>query len=205
MSAQTAWKIRPLAPVPAMSTLSAVAEAPRRARASLPVLVSVVMAGFVGMQLLLGVALAGGAFEIDALHAKKVDLVRERTATAEELVRVQSAQYLAENAESLGMVPNANPVYLRLSDAAVLGQPVATPAGGSFPGADVPNSLLDGVPLATQLAAERQATLAGGVAAAAQALAAEAQKQATPTVAPGAEATGSLALPGSEIPKLQTR
>ena len=47
---------------------------------------------------------------------------------------MQSPQYLAANAEALGMVPNANPVYLRLSDGAVLGQPTAAePAAQRHP------------------------------------------------------------------------
>ena len=206
MSAQRPLTRMPARPDPAfIPALVPVATPERSAKASLPILASLVMAGFVGVQLLLGVALAGGAFEVDALHAQSVELARERTATSEELVRVQSAQYLAENAESLGMVPNANPVYLRLSDAAVLGQPVATPSGGSFPGADVPNALLSGMPLASQLEAAREASALRTPEVLARSRAAESAKPATPSLAPAPGADASLALPSSEIPRLQTR
>ena len=47
------------------------------------------------------------------------------------------------------MVPNADPVYLRLSDGAVLGVPTAADGGAVASGPLVPNSLIDGVPLVT--------------------------------------------------------
>ena len=63
---------------------------------------------------------------------------------------MESPQYLAVNAEALGMVPNADPVYLRLSDGAVLGEPTAAPGGAGHPRPLVPNALIDGVPLVTE-------------------------------------------------------
>ena len=63
---------------------------------------------------------------------------------------MQSPQYLAANAEALGMVPNANPVYLRLSDGAVLGEPSAADGGARSTAPLVPNALIDGVPLVTE-------------------------------------------------------
>ena len=52
--------------------------------------------------------------------------------------------------EALGMVPNSAPVYLRLSDGAVLGQPTAAAGGTAASAPLVPNSLIDGVPLVTE-------------------------------------------------------
>ncbi|AWB95324.1 hypothetical protein DCE93_06350 [Agromyces badenianii] len=97
-------------------------------------------------QLLLSIAVTQGAYEIDGLQMKQSALTREEQKLAEDLDRVESPQFLAMNAQGLGMVPNANPVYLRLSDGAVLGQPTAAEGG---PGASeplVPNVLIDGVP-----------------------------------------------------------
>ena len=51
------------------------------------------------------------------------------------------------------MVPNANPVYLRLSDGAVLGQPTPATGGAAASAPLVPNALIDGVPLVTEQAA----------------------------------------------------
>ncbi|MBK5239069.1 MAG: hypothetical protein JJE28_08195, partial [Actinomycetales bacterium] len=73
-----------------------------------------------------------------------------------------SPQNLAANAEALGMVNNNTPVYLRLSDGAVLGSPEAASAGAGVIGGGtlVANSLLSNVPLVTTVAAEAAATAA---------------------------------------------
>lgn len=109
------------------------------------------MAVVVVAQLLLSVGISQGAYEISTLQASQVELGRTAEGVSEDLVRVSSPQNLAANAEALGMVSNSNPVYLRLSDGAVLGAPSS--ASGSQGGAAglVPNALLAGVPLVTQL------------------------------------------------------
>jgi len=107
-------------------------------------------------QLLLSVGISQGAYEISALRASQVELGRTADSVSEDLIRVSSPQSLAANAEALGMVSNSTPAYLRLSDGAVLGAP--TSASGSQAGAAslVPNSLLTGVPLASQVPAGGQ-------------------------------------------------
>lgn len=97
-------------------------------------------------QLLLSIAVTQGAYDIDALQTRQAVLAREEAKLAEDLDRVESPQFLATRAESLGMVPNSNPVLLRLSDGAVLGQPTAAPGGASASAPLVPNALIDGVP-----------------------------------------------------------
>ena len=82
-------------------------------------------------QMLLSIAVTQGAYEVDAYQIAQAKLARQEQQLREDLDRVQSPQYLAANAEALGMVPNANPVYLRLSDGGVLGQPAAAMAGPS--------------------------------------------------------------------------
>lgn len=95
-------------------------------------------------QLALSVAIAQGAYEIDALELEKAQHSREMQTLQEDLERVESPQYLARNAEELGMVPNANPVYLRLSDGAVLGVPTAAAGEAIDSESLVPNALIDG-------------------------------------------------------------
>jgi hypothetical protein len=108
------------------------------------------MAAIVVAQLLLSVGISQGAYEISSLQSAKVELGRTADGVTEDLVRASSPQNLAANAEALGMVANANPVYLRLSDGAVLGAPASAP--GAPPAAElVPNALLAGVPLVTDL------------------------------------------------------
>lgn len=106
-------------------------------------------------QLLLSIAVTQGAYEIDTYQLRQAELAREEQKLAEDLDRVESPQYLAMNAEALGMVPNANPVYLRLSDGAVLGVPTAATGGAAASAPLVPNALLDGVPPVTAQEAEQ--------------------------------------------------
>ncbi|WP_173923869.1 hypothetical protein [Agromyces sp. Marseille-P2726] len=105
-------------------------------------------------QLLLSIAVAQGAYEIDGYQLRQAVLAREEQKLSEDLDRVQSPQYLAMNAEALGMVPNTSPVYLRLSDGAVLGEPTPATGGVAASGPLVPNALLDGVPPVTEQAGQ---------------------------------------------------
>lgn len=109
------------------------------------------MAAIIVAQLLLSVGITQGAYEISSLQSSQSELGRTAASVSEDLVRVSSPQSLAANAEGLGMVSNSNPVYLRLSDGAVLGAPAS--ASGSRAGAAslVPNALLTGSPLLSQL------------------------------------------------------
>ncbi|WP_104201316.1 hypothetical protein [Cryobacterium sp. Y29] len=116
------------------------------------------MAAIIVAQLLLSVGISQGAYEISSLQSSQSELGRTAASVSEDLVRVSSPQSLAANAEGLGMVSNSNPVYLRLSDGAVLGAPAS--ASGSQAGAAslVPNSLLAG---STPLSALPKATGTG--------------------------------------------
>lgn len=108
-------------------------------------------------QLLLSIAMTQGAYEMDEQLLRQAELRREEAKLADDLDRLQSPQYLAMNAEALGMVPNADPVYLRLSDGAVIGEPTPA-AGSSMPSAAlVPNALIDGVPPVTEQQEEKTA------------------------------------------------
>lgn len=111
-----------------------------------------VLFGVIVAQLLMSISISQGAYQLNSLQDKQTELQRSVQAASEDLNRLSSPQNLAANANALGMVTNSNPVYLRLSDGAVLGAPVpANGAAGTVTGGQgnlVPNSLLAGVPLA---------------------------------------------------------
>jgi hypothetical protein len=117
-------------------------------------------------QLLLSIAMTQGAYEMDEQLLRQAELRREEAKLTDDLDRLESPQYLAMNAEALGMVPNADPVYLRLSDGAVIGepQPAAGAAASSAP--LVPNALIDGVPPVTEQGPGETSTAGGGAPAA---------------------------------------
>lgn len=85
-------------------------------------------AGLVGL-LLLNTELQRGTFEVTALN-KQADHLRDEQEQLERQVRtLESPQNLADRALKMGMVPNPNPVFLRLSDGKVLGEPAEGKAG----------------------------------------------------------------------------
>jgi hypothetical protein len=134
------------------------------ARAKPRLVYAIVAVGSIGVialvQLLLSIAMTQGAYELDGYQIRQAQLARDEAKLAEDLDGVESPQFLAANAEALGMVPNSAPVYLRLSDGAVLGVPTAAAGGAAASGPLVPNSLIDGVPLVTELQAAQ--TPSGG-------------------------------------------
>jgi hypothetical protein len=129
--------------------------ADRRARPKV-VYAGVVVSGLGALmlsQLLLSIALSDGAYTIDSLQSQQKEGSRVVQQLNEELGRLSSPQNLAVNAEALGMVQNTNPVWLRMSDGAVIGTPAAATAGAGVigeAGSQVANELLTGVPLVAQ-------------------------------------------------------
>jgi hypothetical protein len=92
-------------------------------------------------QLLLSVGLSDGAYEVASLQAQQKELDRTNQVLSEQFDTLSSPQNLAATAVGLGMVANSTPVYLRLSDGAVLGSPAAAGTAATS-GAEIPNSLL---------------------------------------------------------------
>lgn len=90
--------------------------------------VSLLAAGLVGL-LLLNTELQSGTFHVTELN-KQADQLRDQQEQLEKQVRtLESPQNLADRALRMGMVPNPNPVFLRLSDGRVLGVPQEGKAG----------------------------------------------------------------------------
>ena len=111
---------------------------------------------FVGVILLLGLisllvintSLAQGAFRVSELTKQATELTQQRQALEKQLAEQQMPAVLEQRARAMGMIPHSVPVFLRLSDGAILGkaipqvaqaQPVTdpnstTPMGQSTPG-----------------------------------------------------------------------
>lgn len=90
--------------------------------------VALLAAGLVGL-LLLNTELQRGTFQVTGL-SQQADQLRDQQEQLERQVRtLESPQNLADRALLMGMVPNQNPVFLRLSDGRVLGVPAEAKAG----------------------------------------------------------------------------
>lgn len=118
-------------------------------------------------QLGLSIAVSDGAYEARALQVELRDLTRVERVLSQNTDKLASPQNLADNAAKLGMVQNATPATLRLSDGAVLGTlggPNTAVAGNL-----VPNATLVGLPVvdADGLLTERNPEQAAQAAAAA--------------------------------------
>ena len=106
----------------------------RRLRIPFAALVVITLGlGVVGL-LLLNTSLQQGAFRMAAMSTRAASLLDRQQDLELRVEALRSPQRLAQRAQQLGMVPNLNPVFLRLSDGRVLGQPQpATPADASRP------------------------------------------------------------------------
>jgi hypothetical protein len=100
---------------------------------SLVALVVLVAAGLVGL-LLLNTAMQRRAFELTALNERADALSVRVSALTLRTDRLESTAHLAARATRLGMVPNPSPVFLRLSDSRVIGDPMPATAGSTLPG-----------------------------------------------------------------------
>lgn len=98
------------------------AESPSRTPFVLLV-VLVLSVGLVGL-LLLNTTLQQGAFAIHDLARTTTSLEERQGVLEQRVAQLKAPDNLARRAQAIGMVPNTNPVFLRLSDGAVLGSAV---------------------------------------------------------------------------------
>ncbi|WP_144759470.1 hypothetical protein [Curtobacterium sp. 9128] len=146
------------APRPSSSRPELVEVTPTRAqrRARPRIAYAIVAVAALGLLLLaqLGISmvLSQGAYQLNSLNAEQTELGRTQQSLSEELRVLDSPQNLARNAQALGMIANSTPVYLDPKTGRVYGTPTpATPGEATGNTANqVPNSLLDGVPLAAK-------------------------------------------------------
>ena len=97
-------------------------------RAFVLLLVAVLAAGVVGL-LVLNTAMQRAAFSLESLNAKADQLEVRRQVLDLQVDRMSSPEVLGRRATELGMVPMTTPVFLRLSDGKVLGDPEPAVAG----------------------------------------------------------------------------
>ncbi|MDM7885081.1 hypothetical protein QUG92_08185 [Curtobacterium sp. RHCKG23] len=132
--------------------------AQRRARPRVAyAIVAVVALGILLLaQLGISMVLSQGAYTLDSLGAEQTKLSRTQQSLSEELRVLDSPQNLARNAQSLGMIANSTPVYLDPETGRVYGTPTPAAPDEATASSDnqVPNALLDPVPLATKQPAE---------------------------------------------------
>jgi len=136
-------------------------------------------------QLLLSIVVTQGAYQIDSLQDQQKLLNRTEQNLLESLALQSSTQNLATQAAGLGMIPNAKPYSLDISDGSVFRLPgSADPSGCGGACNLVGNSLLAGVPL---VAAEEAARVA-------------AAKAATPASTPAAGSGTATAPAAAPVP-----
>jgi len=82
-----------------------------------------------GGQLLLSIAVSGGAYEIASLKSDLRGSHQQQQIVGEEISALVAPDTLATLAGSMGMVPDNNPAYIRVSDGAIVGE--AQPAEAS--------------------------------------------------------------------------
>ncbi|WP_296631565.1 hypothetical protein [Rhodoluna sp.] len=119
-----------------------------RLRSSRPALaiIGTVMVGAIGvalLNLLLTIMTSSAVYELANLQQQKKELITTTQILSEQVDSLASQQNLSNAAEKLGMITNANPVFLRLADQKVFGKPqAALNTDGRVARNLVPNSAL---------------------------------------------------------------
>lgn len=124
MSSLASPRVRSTRPVDAPKRLRLVAPA-RNHPGRTPfvvVVITVVSLGLIGL-IFMSTVLQKQAFEIAKLDREATALKSQQESLAHELDRMKSPSGVASAAVRYGMVPNTNPVFLRLGDGKVIGRP----------------------------------------------------------------------------------
>jgi hypothetical protein len=90
----------------------------------------ILVTGFVAvsvLHLLLTILTSQSVYELSDLKQEKRELETTSQILSEEVSSLASNQNLLNTASRLGMVENSNPVFLRLTDQAILGEPLPAP------------------------------------------------------------------------------
>lgn len=97
-----------------------------RSKSKAAVLIKVILIGIVAIQILklvLDITVSQSAYELKNLKLEKIALTTQSEIIAQQVDSLSSQQNLANSAASLGMIANANPVFLRIQDQKVFGKP----------------------------------------------------------------------------------
>lgn len=116
------------APRPRLSSVASIArgtaKSPSQAR-RLGVIAATGAAMIGGLSLLMSIGVSQSVYQLADLKHEKALLSTQTQMLSEQVDSLSSQQNLANSAASLGMIANANPVFLRISDATVYGKPTA--------------------------------------------------------------------------------
>ena len=126
-------RLRPQKQQPRNRALRLVAPVSNRARRAPFVVIVLILVGMglVGL-IVMSTVLQAQSFEIARLTERADALETRQQALGREVDRLQSPSNLAQRALQLGMVPSANPVFLRLEDGDVIGKAKPAPWRGSI-------------------------------------------------------------------------
>ncbi len=116
------------APRPRLSSVAAPARATRAVPSQIRRVLKVVAIAAViinGLGLLLNIGLSQSVYQLSDLKHQRDALSVQSQLISQQVDSLSSQQNLANSAASLGMIANANPVFLRISDARVFGKPTA--------------------------------------------------------------------------------
>jgi len=102
-----------------------------RTRLATPLIVVLGLVAIQILQLVIGVFISSGAYDLAQLKAYKHDLGTTSEILSAEVDSLSSQQNLANAAEGLGMVANTNPVFLSVEAQKVYGKPTAAFGGDS--------------------------------------------------------------------------
>jgi hypothetical protein len=89
------------------------------------VLISVAALGIAFANLVLHILTSTAVYELAELQQQKKDLNTTSQIIAEEVDSLSSQQNLSNSAQKLGMIANANPVFLSIEEQKVYGKPTA--------------------------------------------------------------------------------
>ena len=114
--------------LPARASLRSINLAGLTSSSSSRVVVATITLGAIAIaifQLLLHIATSSSVYELSHLQTEKRELTTTTQILGQQVDSLASQQNLANAAQKLGMISNANPVFLRLEDQKVFGKPKA--------------------------------------------------------------------------------
>lgn len=101
----------------------------RQSAAPVAITAGVSLLVIVLLELLITIATSQGVYQIAALKAEKKNLVESTQILGSQVDSLSSPQNLSNAAAQLGMIANANPVFLSIEKQKVTGKPAAALAG----------------------------------------------------------------------------
>lgn len=132
--------------LPARASLRSINLSGLTSSSSSRVVVATITVGAIAIaifQLLLHIATSSSVYELSHLQTEKRELTTTTQILGQQVDSLASQQNLANAAQKLGMISNANPVFLRLEDQKVFGKPkAALTADGRVSRNLVPNSAM---------------------------------------------------------------